>query len=193
VRIQAVYQIKNTKNGRVYVGSSVGVERRWNQHRKELDAGGHHSCILQREWVEHGAACFEFSIIEEVPDLNLLRKRERVWIKELNAVRRGYNRIYDTDVKTDNTLPVKRILLDKNGVIVPSCLSRNDRKEFFEVGQVVFLRQLHVRGHKVETRVQKQKKKKKKQCWKPPVGAKGKKPSGCLVWAKDQKPYLISS
>lgn len=187
MRTQAVYQIKNSINGKVYVGSSVGVERRWNMHLKALKSGSHHSCILQREWEEHGEDCFSFSLLEKVQELSALRAREKFWIKNLDSVRCGYNRIYDTEVKSDKSGLVKKIFLDKKGIIVVKSLSHSDKKELLEVGQAVFLRQLRVRGYKVELRVKKVKKRGSKS-------VKSCKNSGpCLVWANNPKPYIIRS
>jgi hypothetical protein len=58
-----VYQIENTVNGKVYVGSSTCLKRRFKAHRNALLAGRHHSAKLQRSWDKYGEAAFEFLVL----------------------------------------------------------------------------------------------------------------------------------
>lgn len=90
--VSAVYQIRNTISGRVYVGSAADVDRRWRDHRYLLRRGQHHSVKLQRSWNRHNEEAFEFLILEEANIANLL-PREQFWIGEMNACcpRRGLN------------------------------------------------------------------------------------------------------
>jgi len=55
-----VYTIRNTLNGREYVGSAAAFRYRWNKHRSELSRGVHSNSKLQRAWDKHGPAAFEF-------------------------------------------------------------------------------------------------------------------------------------
>lgn len=55
-----VYEIRNTLNGKVYIGSSVNVGRRLAAHRWELRAGKHFSTHLQAAWNKHGEHQFVF-------------------------------------------------------------------------------------------------------------------------------------
>jgi hypothetical protein len=72
-----IYAIVNTVNGGVYIGSSRRAENRWQNHRKALRAGKHHSCHLQRAWDKHGEEVFRFEIVEEVCDPDQLLVREQ--------------------------------------------------------------------------------------------------------------------
>lgn len=81
----AVYAIRNIASGRVYVGSTASVDRRWNAHRHNLRKGKHHSPTLQRSWDKHGADAFSFEILEKVDDVDRLLEREQHWIDELKA------------------------------------------------------------------------------------------------------------
>lgn len=53
-----VYVIRNTANGRGYVGSSIALDRRWRDHRRQLAGGRHHNRALQQdfEWTIIGRA-----------------------------------------------------------------------------------------------------------------------------------------
>lgn len=89
----AIYAIRNTASGKVYVGSAVRVLSRWNQHRSLLNKGKHHSQHMQASWDKHGQVAFEFVILELVPDVSMLIERENAHIAILCASdpNRGYN------------------------------------------------------------------------------------------------------
>ena len=49
-----VYMIKNKVNGKLYIGSSVDIQKRWINHRIYLRNNKHHSFQLQQDWNEYG-------------------------------------------------------------------------------------------------------------------------------------------
>lgn len=55
-----IYEIRNTSNGKKYVGSAVDFGARWSKHRSELRRGVHHSRHLQQSWDKHGPDAFSF-------------------------------------------------------------------------------------------------------------------------------------
>ncbi|XAO14073.1 homing endonuclease [Escherichia phage JM10] len=86
-----IYQIKNTLNGKVYVGSAKDFEKRWKRHFKDLENGVHSSIKFQRSFNKHGNV-FECSVLEEITyEKDLIIERENFWIKELNSKINGYN------------------------------------------------------------------------------------------------------
>lgn len=56
-----IYQIKNTLNNKVYVGSAKDFEKRWKRHFKDLEKGCHSSIKLQMSFNKYGNV-FECSI-----------------------------------------------------------------------------------------------------------------------------------
>ncbi len=88
-----IYIIRNTVNGKVYVGSAVRVANRWAVHRKALNDGRHHSGHLQYAWELYGADVFEFVLIEPVAVIADLISREQHWIDYFHAAddEFGYN------------------------------------------------------------------------------------------------------
>lgn len=61
-----VYQIRNTVNGKCYIGSAAGkggFQARWNQHLHHLRHGTHHSAYLQNAWLKYGGGVFVFEIL----------------------------------------------------------------------------------------------------------------------------------
>jgi len=58
-----IYQIKNLKTNKVYIGSSENLEKRLKDHLKELKAGRHANKKLQNSWKKHGEENFSFDVI----------------------------------------------------------------------------------------------------------------------------------
>ena len=95
-----IFQIKNTVNGKVLLGSSLNLNGPLNSHRFMLSTGHHRNKALQAEWNEYGADAFVFEILEVVKvtddpyfkvedELTLL---EEIWLEKLQPFgERGYN------------------------------------------------------------------------------------------------------
>jgi group I intron endonuclease len=58
-----IYIIKNSANGKFYIGSAVDVRDRWRCHKKNLRAGNHRNAHLQRAWVQDGEQSFIFEVL----------------------------------------------------------------------------------------------------------------------------------
>jgi len=58
-----IYQIRNLKNGKRYIGSAVTIRTRWNEHRHELRHQCHHSPKLQNSWNKNGEDIFAFEVL----------------------------------------------------------------------------------------------------------------------------------
>lgn len=74
-----IYIIKNTVNGKLYVGSAIDIRIRWNIHRSDLNLNKHHSILLQRSWNKYGESNFIFELIENCTKDNLI-KCEQFWL-----------------------------------------------------------------------------------------------------------------
>lgn len=61
-----VYQIRNVVNDKVFVDSSVNLDKIWNRHLSELRMGGHLNTSLQKEWNEFGEENFRYEIVSEI-------------------------------------------------------------------------------------------------------------------------------
>jgi len=89
VRTSGVYIIRNLKNGKSYIGSSVNMHKRWQAHRQRARKGTHHSVLFQRAWDKYGEDSFLFDVVEEVEPVS-----ERLEYNEQNAIwlfRPAYN------------------------------------------------------------------------------------------------------
>ncbi len=95
-----VFQVKNTVNGKVLLGSSLNLDGPLNSHKFMLTIGSHRNKVLQKEWNEYGADKFVFEILEVVkfkdePNFNLndeLTLLEQIWLEKLQPFgEKGYN------------------------------------------------------------------------------------------------------
>lgn len=59
-----VYQIKNSINGKIFLGSSMNLPGKFNSHRIQLNFKCHHNKALQEDWDLYGADAFTFDILE---------------------------------------------------------------------------------------------------------------------------------
>ena len=88
-----VYQIVNIATGKIYIGSSVDLYRRYYIHYGSLTRDRHENPKLQRAWNKYGEDCFDFYIVEFLPkDKNLIREREQFWVDKVNPF---YNIVRD--------------------------------------------------------------------------------------------------
>jgi group I intron endonuclease len=93
-----IYKITNKINNKVYIGESQNIERRWEEHKKHLKEGKHHSYKLQQDYhlygednFEYGFKNFEFLILETSEDADYLDKKKK---EIMNQFQR--DKIYNT-------------------------------------------------------------------------------------------------
>jgi len=88
-----IYKITNLKNNLIYIGSTVNLYRRKNEHLKELRNNKHHNAHIQNSFNKYGEDIFEFTIQDIVFDLEFLIEREQFWIDfyKSNDKTIGYN------------------------------------------------------------------------------------------------------
>ena len=89
--IQGIYAIVQTKTGRLYIGSSIDIVRRLNEHAAALRANRHHAVRLQEAWRIADGEGFRFLLVERVQSFEALRDREQYWITDLRAHPQGFN------------------------------------------------------------------------------------------------------
>ena len=88
-----IYLITNNINGKVYVGQSTNIERRWKEHRTRMKKPTvEYDSLLHKAFRKYGIENFSFEVLEEclIKDLD---KREIYWIEVLNSnnPKSGYN------------------------------------------------------------------------------------------------------
>jgi group I intron endonuclease len=75
-----VYAIHNLENGRMYVGSTTCIRRRWSEHRSMLYRQDHVCHDLQAEWDLYGDAAFVFVVLALSDDRDARFELEQFYI-----------------------------------------------------------------------------------------------------------------
>lgn len=97
--VAGVFQVKNTRNGKVWIDSSRNFKN-MNGIKFQLEMGGHRNKALQQEWNEFGGDAFSFDVLEVLEkketgyfdEKDELKKLKDKWLKELEPYgERGYN------------------------------------------------------------------------------------------------------
>jgi|GEM_PF-1883093 len=79
-RIAYVYQIKNKKNNKSYIGQTIRPpRRRFLEHKYELNHNKHFNKYLQNSWNKYGKENFEFLVLEET-EIKNIDEKERYYI-----------------------------------------------------------------------------------------------------------------
>jgi hypothetical protein len=65
-RPMGVFRIRNTQNGKSYVGYSIDLQARINRQKTELKFGSHRNSELLGEWKSFGVSSFEFEVLDEL-------------------------------------------------------------------------------------------------------------------------------
>lgn len=101
-----IYQVKNLKNGKSLIGSSLNLEGAINRIKFELKMGGYLNRELQKDWKEHGEEQFSFDIIDSLKPLENdegydyredLQVLEQIWLDKLEPYApNGYNKMKRT-------------------------------------------------------------------------------------------------
>lgn len=85
-----IYKIINILNNKIYIGYSINIYRRWEDHKRLLKKNTHHSIKLQNAYNKYGVNSFVFEIIEEC-DKKYIVKREQYYIDLFDSYNNGYN------------------------------------------------------------------------------------------------------
>ena len=111
-----IYQLKNTVNGKIYIGQAQSILKRFNEHRRNRN--GHliyRDTYLYRAIKKYGWDKFEISVLEKVDDFDFLNEREIFWINDLNpeynmkeggGCARGWNHTEEVKKIKTSFLPV---------------------------------------------------------------------------------------
>lgn len=103
--VSGVYAIINSENGKVYIGSAVHLNRRWNVHRCNFSRGRHNEFILND--FNENPGCFYIEVIEEMPLASVpeLKSREQFWIDFYQSYNREFG--YNVQPKSDSPAGTK--------------------------------------------------------------------------------------
>ncbi|HNW35903.1 MAG TPA: GIY-YIG nuclease family protein [Candidatus Ozemobacteraceae bacterium] len=95
-----VFQIRNTANGRLLIGSSMNLKSSSNSFQMKLSFFSNHNTLLKADLVNCGPAAFKFEILETIDAEKIemadwpstVRSLEKKWKSELHPYgEKGYN------------------------------------------------------------------------------------------------------
>lgn len=89
-KICGIYCIENLTNGKRYIGQSINIYERWENHKYALNGNRHGNEHLQRAWNKYGSMSFSFSILEKC-EQDKLDLRESYWVHYYDSFKNGYN------------------------------------------------------------------------------------------------------
>lgn len=82
-----IYKIENLINNKIYIGQSIHIEKRWQEHCQASS-----NSLIGKAIKKYGKENFSFQIIEEVEDISTLNNLETKYIKYYNSlIPNGYN------------------------------------------------------------------------------------------------------
>ncbi|MBF0410790.1 MAG: DUF2087 domain-containing protein, partial [Candidatus Riflebacteria bacterium] len=95
-----IIQIKNLKNGKVFLKGTRNLNGALNSARFQLDFGSHPSSDLQKEWKEFGSDVFEFSVLDTInpaddgtkPSAEDITELEKQWFEKIQATEKYYKK-----------------------------------------------------------------------------------------------------
>jgi group I intron endonuclease len=159
-KICGIYQIKNIINGKIYIGSSTDLNKRWKEHQSSLNNNKYHfgKRKFQDDWMKYGKNNFKFEILENVKKREYLIYMEQKYLDwlfsfssdlrynrnpsaHLPPSRRGKNLSQEVKNKIKNSM----LVLDRRGNKNPAALLndeiikkirdeyKNDKKSTFSI------------------------------------------------------------
>ena len=127
--ICGIYLITNKINGHMYVGQSIHIHQRWNEHcvLKDLD-----SSLVEKAIAKYGEENFSFDIIITLEnDTKKLNDAEREWIAILNTYedKNHYNQTPGGDFNPMNIPEIVAKISGKNHHMYGKKLPEETRKK----------------------------------------------------------------
>lgn len=85
-----IYKYTNVINGKIYIGQSTNIQKRYSQHLYDATKRPERGTGVDRAIAKYGIENFKFEIIEEC-SVEKLNERERYWINFYDSYHNGYN------------------------------------------------------------------------------------------------------
>jgi group I intron endonuclease len=105
-----IYKITNKKTGVSYIGSSIDINDRFNQHIRQLNSNSHYNEKFQKAWSKYGQSEFIFEVIEYV-EVDYLLIKEQHYLDNLLFANENNNKFsllaYNINRQSNNTLGFK--------------------------------------------------------------------------------------
>lgn len=85
-----VYKITNTQNNKSYIGISVDIERRWDDHKNPYNWSRESRKALYQAFQKYGLENFSFEVLEECL-ITELSEKEKYYVELYDTFKNGYN------------------------------------------------------------------------------------------------------
>lgn len=83
-----IYKITNTENNKVYIGESLDIYRRWDEHKYDLLHNKHCNYLLQNDFNKYGIDMFNFEIIQEYKTDGVIPTKCQLLMLEYKYIRK---------------------------------------------------------------------------------------------------------
>lgn len=86
-----IYQVLNTMNGKIYIGQTIDLVRRWDEHLRDARSVKRSNKPFYKAIIKYGENSFDLRIIQEVSSDREARDCEMYWIQyyRSNMIRYG--------------------------------------------------------------------------------------------------------
>lgn len=101
--MMGIYKITNKINGKVYIGQSKDIKKRFENHRCMNGSNP-----MYEDMRKYGLENFTFEVLEECEEDKLL-ERELYYMKKYKSVENGYNLTYESNPVYDERIKSKMI------------------------------------------------------------------------------------
>ena len=117
-----IYKITNKINGKIYIGQSNNIKRRFLEHtyRDKLP--------IDMAIKKYGKDNFSFEILEEC-SLEELNEKETYWIKKLKSLEYGYNCTVGGDQQATGSYNGRAILTEEDINIIRTAYANHERRK----------------------------------------------------------------
>ena len=134
-----IYKIENLVNGKVYIGSSVCLDKRKQNHFIQLKNSNHDNSYLQRACNKYGIDNLKFIVIEfidKIDDKKALKEiildREQYWTNEMRALERQYG--YNLATKANSMLGYKHSEESKKRMSIAKIGKKHSKEAKIKIG-----------------------------------------------------------
>jgi group I intron endonuclease len=91
--MKGIYKITNIKNDKCYIGESMNIERRLEEHKELLKNNSHHSYTLQHDYNIYGESAFTYDVLEEFDLPYSIAIQEMILLINENKYNKQYNTV----------------------------------------------------------------------------------------------------
>lgn len=120
-----IYKITNNINGKIYVGQSNNIQRRFLEHKNR---GATSKIPVDIAIQKYGKENFSFEVIEECT-IEQLNQKEMYWISYFNSVENGYNCSIGGDQQSIGSNNGRAILTEDEIKIIRTAYNNHERRK----------------------------------------------------------------